>query len=269
VGTGSGGLVSLGVGPIQFRTCFSGRCCHYGPRGRPVVLGQVQEILPDHKARILLLTDPFSALSAQVGSTGEQGLVEGRGGSRLLLNYLYADSKVQPGDEVVTAGLGGVYPAHLLVGQVTDVVDPIGASSKRAAVSPAARLGFVRDVLILSPQKENSGLGKQGHEEISPLSIPFLLRRMGLPNALFVFLAIGITHPPVASFSHTGVWSQRANKKCDDAWLFVGFVFGCPRDVRVREPRVALGFHWIHFGDLLQKFERGQVWNSTFHCDGG
>lgn len=130
--------------------------------GRPVILGQVQEILPDQKARVLLLTDPFSALSAQVGRTGEQGLVEGRGGARLLLNYLYADSKVQPGDEVFSAGLGGVYPAHLLIGQITDVVDPIGASSKRAAVSPAARLGFVRDVLILSPQNEKSVLGKKG-----------------------------------------------------------------------------------------------------------
>ncbi|MBL8024272.1 MAG: rod shape-determining protein MreC [Elusimicrobia bacterium] len=124
--------------------------------GRSVVLGQVQELLPDGKARVLLLTDPFSALSAQVGRTGEQGLVEGRGGARLLLNYLYADSTVRAGDEIVTAGLGDVYPPHVLVGHVTDVVEPVGASSKRAAVFPAARLGFVRELLILSPVNEKS-----------------------------------------------------------------------------------------------------------------
>lgn len=118
--------------------------------GRPVVVGQVREILPDGKARVLLLTDPFSALSAHVTRTGEQGLVEGRGGSKILLNYLFSDSDVRVGDEVVTAGLGDVYPPNILVGQVTDVVEAVGASSKRAVVAPAARLGFVREILILS-----------------------------------------------------------------------------------------------------------------------
>lgn len=121
--------------------------------GRPVVVGQVREILADGKARVLLLTDPFSALSAFVTRTGEQGLVEGRGGSKILLNYLFSDSDIRAGDEVVTAGLGEVYPPNILVGTVTDVAEAVGASSKRAAVSPAARLGFVREVLILSRSK--------------------------------------------------------------------------------------------------------------------
>lgn len=121
--------------------------------GRPVVVGQVREILPDGKVRIILLTDPFSALSAFVARTGEQGLVEGRGGSKILLNYLFSDSDIRAGDDVVTAGLGGVYPPNILIGRVTEVLDAVGASSKRAVVSPAARLGFVREVLILSPSK--------------------------------------------------------------------------------------------------------------------
>lgn len=127
--------------------------------GRPIVVGQVQEILPDGKARVLLLTDSFSALSAFVTRTGEQGLVEGRGGSTVVLNYLFSDSDIRPGDEVVTAGLGEVYPPHILVGQVTDVFEAVGASSKRAVVSPAARLGFVREVLILSRLKSDPTMG--------------------------------------------------------------------------------------------------------------
>lgn len=129
--------------------------------GRPVVVGQVREILPDGKARVLLLTDPFSALSAFVTRTGEQGLVEGRGGSKILLNYLFSDSDIRAGDEVVTAGLGEVYPPNILVGHVTDVVESVGASSKRAVVSPAARLGFVREVLILSRSKSEPETGSQ------------------------------------------------------------------------------------------------------------
>lgn len=121
--------------------------------GQPLAVGQVQEILPDGKVRVLLLTDPFSALSASVARTGEQGLVEGHGGSSLVLNYLFSDSGIRPGDAVVTAGLGEVYPPNILIGHVTEVVEPIGASSKRAVLAPATRLGFVREVLILSPAK--------------------------------------------------------------------------------------------------------------------
>ncbi|MBL0059144.1 MAG: rod shape-determining protein MreC [Elusimicrobia bacterium] len=118
--------------------------------GRAVVVGQVRELLPDGKARVLLLTDSFSALSAHVVRTGEQGLVEGRGTGRLFLNYLFSDSTIQPGDEVATSGLGEVYPANISVGWVSDVLDAAGASSKRAAVIPFARLGYVREVLILT-----------------------------------------------------------------------------------------------------------------------
>jgi hypothetical protein len=77
--------------------------------GRPVVLGQVREVMPDGKARVVLLTDPFSALSAHVDRTGDQGLVEGRGANRLLLNYLFSDAEVRPGDDMVSSGLGGCF----------------------------------------------------------------------------------------------------------------------------------------------------------------
>lgn len=116
---------------------------------RPVVIGQVREVNPDATVRVLLLTDSFSALSAKVDRTGELGLIEGRA-TGLLLNYLFADSGIRPGDEVVTAGLGDVFPPNLLVGRVTDVMEASGSVSKRALVSPAARLGTLREVLILS-----------------------------------------------------------------------------------------------------------------------
>jgi rod shape-determining protein MreC len=116
---------------------------------RPVVIGQVRNVYPDGTARVLLLTDSFSALSAKVDRTGELGLIEGRS-SGLLLNYLFADSGVRSGDEVVTAGLGGVFPPGLLVGRVTEVFEASGSVSKRALVVPLARLGTLREVQILS-----------------------------------------------------------------------------------------------------------------------
>jgi len=117
---------------------------------RVAVVGQISELLPNGTARALLLTDPFSSLSAHVVRTGEQGIVEGRGADRLLLNYLFSDSDVRAGDEIVTSGLGEVTPAGLLVGRVLAVQEATRGSFKRAVLVPAAKLNNLRDVVILS-----------------------------------------------------------------------------------------------------------------------
>lgn len=118
--------------------------------GRVVILGQVAEILPRGLARVLLVTDPSSSLSAHAARTAEQGLVEGRGANVLLFNYLFSDSPIQPGDEVITSGLGDVFPEGVLIGRVLAVQEATHESFKRAVLSPAAKLNDVRDMLLLS-----------------------------------------------------------------------------------------------------------------------
>lgn len=117
---------------------------------RVVAMGQVTETLPGGIARVLLVTDPVSSLSAHVARTGEQGLVEGRSANLLLLNYLFSDSDVKAGDEVVTSGLGEVFPAGILIGRVVAVQEATRGSFKRALIAPAAPLASVRSVLVLS-----------------------------------------------------------------------------------------------------------------------
>jgi len=115
---------------------------------RPAVVGLVAEVFPD-TARVMLLTDPSSAVSAAVSRTGEQGVVEGEGPSRLVLNYLYSDTAAAPGDEVLTAGLGELFPSGLLLGTVVGLEDQGIESFRRAVVKPAVRATGVREVLVL------------------------------------------------------------------------------------------------------------------------
>lgn len=114
---------------------------------RQAVVGQVAEVFPE-TARVSLVTDPSSALSASVPRTGEQGVAEGAG-ARIVLNYLFSDTAVRTGDEVVTAGLGEIFPAGLWVGTVEGVETGGKESFRRAAVRPAARVGSLAEVLVL------------------------------------------------------------------------------------------------------------------------
>lgn len=121
--------------------------------GRPAVVGQVAEVYPE-TAKLTLLTDPSCAVSAVVQRTGDQGATEGVSSSRLLLNYLFADADVRPGDEVVTAGLGNIFPAGILVGTVEALEAPGGESFRRALIRPAARMGRLAEVMVLRRAQE-------------------------------------------------------------------------------------------------------------------
>jgi rod shape-determining protein MreC len=115
---------------------------------REAVLGQVAEVYQE-TARVTVLTDPSSALSASVPRTSEQGVVEGSGPSRLVLNYLLSDTDVRQGDEVVTAGLGEVFPQGLLIGTVESLEAPGPESFRKAFVKPAVRSGRMSEVVVL------------------------------------------------------------------------------------------------------------------------
>lgn len=123
---------------------------------RPVVLGQVVEAAHG-AARVLLVTDPLSAVSARVERTGEQGIVEGLGSDRLALNYLFSDSDIRTDDEVTTAGLGDLFPEGFLIGHVVDVREASRGSFKGAILRPAVRLNQLHEVLVLSRRGDGSG----------------------------------------------------------------------------------------------------------------
>ena len=68
--------------------------------------------------------------------------------------YLDADAQLEPGDRVVTAGLGGPFPKGLLLGTVVRVTRQELSGSAYAVVAPAARLGRVEEVLVLPPGRD-------------------------------------------------------------------------------------------------------------------
>jgi cell shape-determining protein MreC len=56
---------------------------------------------------------------------------------------------VKPGDEVVTAGLGGVFPEGVFLGAVETVERESRESFKWARLRPAVRLSELEEVFIL------------------------------------------------------------------------------------------------------------------------
>jgi len=117
---------------------------------RDGVVGQVYAVTA-HTARIVPLSDPTSGISVFVQRSRETGILKGLGDWRCELRYLDPDAAVQPGDQVLTAGTGGVFPKGLRVGTVISVLADPNTPGKMAEIEPGAEFRKVEEVLLLRP----------------------------------------------------------------------------------------------------------------------
>jgi rod shape-determining protein MreC len=92
-------------------------------------------------SRVILLSDSNSRIPVTIQPSGQQALLEGDNTAIPPLNFVENPDLIRPGDQVVSSGDGGVFPAGLLVGQVVEGPD------RRLKVRLAAdyeRLDFLR-----------------------------------------------------------------------------------------------------------------------------
>lgn len=92
-------------------------------------------------SRVILLTDPASAVPAVIQPSGQTTLVTGDNSAAPVISFLEHPDLARPGDRVVSSGDGGVFPAGLLIGQVA--ADPAGRLRVRLAAD-YERLEFLR-----------------------------------------------------------------------------------------------------------------------------
>lgn len=100
-------------------------------------------------ARVLLILDPRNAVGVAVERSREAGVAEGQEKTVLRVKYLSRDADIQPGDRVITSGLGQIYPRGLPVGTVISVRRTGVNLFQEALVKPAAGLNHLEDVLII------------------------------------------------------------------------------------------------------------------------
>ncbi len=102
---------------------------------------------------VLTLVDTDTSLGAQVFRTKDLGLAEGdfalMGQNRLRLGFLNAESQLLGGDLIVTSGLGGYYPAGLIIGSVEEVQKADDGAASYAVLAPAANFDALSEVFII------------------------------------------------------------------------------------------------------------------------
>ena len=122
------------------------------------VVGRVSEAGSNY-AKVLLVTDSSSSVSALVQTSRASGIVRGQYGDTLVMEWILQSDPVKQGDVVVTAGLGignelrSLYPKGLVIGTVVDVTKAEVSAYQRAVVAPAVDLRKLENVLVITDTK--------------------------------------------------------------------------------------------------------------------
>ena len=166
------------------------------------LMGQVIAVTPAHST-VLLLTDPDHAVPVAVARNGVRLIVYGRG-DRLELRDIPLSAGVEVGDEIVTSGLGGRFPAGFPVGKILKLRPDDTHAFLVGELEPAAKLDRGRNVLLLRsvpalPQLPDSSAIESAPEAAAaggPSVAP--VNRMGA--AATVVPAVGnAANPPAAA----------------------------------------------------------------------
>lgn len=123
-------------------------------RGMPVVtqqglVGRISGVTAG-AARVQLIIDPDSSVNIRLEPSEAQAMIAGQITGEISLEMVPQEADVKAGDLVLTSGLGGGYPANILIGQVSGVRKRDQDLFQRASVQPVVDFTQLSIVLVIT-----------------------------------------------------------------------------------------------------------------------
>ena len=120
---------------------------------RGYLLGVVVEV-DATSCKVMTILHPSFNAAGVISRTRENGIITGSADyaadGQCVLTNLDRATEARKGDQVITTGLGGVFPANLLVGTVQEVVPEQSGMSSSAVILPGADPRTVKHVFIIT-----------------------------------------------------------------------------------------------------------------------
>ena len=114
------------------------------------VVGKLRDVFPA-TSEVLELNDQSSGAGVVLATTRIRAILRGTLTGRVQIGNLTADSRIQPGEQVLTSGGDQVYPRGLPVGVVESIAaDPDHQPYSAIRVKPAVDLDRVEEVLVIT-----------------------------------------------------------------------------------------------------------------------
>jgi rod shape-determining protein MreC len=125
------------------------------------VVGKLRDVNP-HTAQVLLISDSSSGAGVVLESTRIRAILRGTATGQVQINNLTADSRIQPGERVLTSGGDQVFPRGIPVGVIQSIApDPTHQPYTAIAVKPYANLERLEEVLVVTGMQNSLPVGAQ------------------------------------------------------------------------------------------------------------
>ncbi|MFQ6067617.1 MAG: rod shape-determining protein MreC [bacterium] len=111
------------------------------------LVGRVIEVYP-HQAKVLAILDERSKVGVRNERTRDVAILQGKG-TICELEYLLTKASVKVGDEIVTSGLGGLFPKGILVGKISRVKKNPNRLFQKVEVIPAVDFGKLEELFVI------------------------------------------------------------------------------------------------------------------------
>jgi len=100
-------------------------------------------------ARVQLITDPGSVVNVKLQAQKINAQINGSITGEITLDMVPQDTNLEPGEVILTSGLGGNYPADILIGQVITVRQFENEIFQTAAIQPIVDFSQLQAVLVI------------------------------------------------------------------------------------------------------------------------
>jgi rod shape-determining protein MreC len=119
------------------------------------IVGKIRDVDPT-TAHVLEIDDQSSGAGVILQSTRIRAILHGTIAGRVQIGNLTADSRIKPGETVLTSGGDQVYPRGLPVGVIESITpDPDHQPYTAIVVRPAVNLNRVEEVLVITGTQAN------------------------------------------------------------------------------------------------------------------
>jgi rod shape-determining protein MreC len=125
------------------------------------IVGKLRDVFPS-TAQVLEINDQTSGAGVILASTRIRAILRGTVAGRAQIGNLTADSRIKPGEQVLSSGGDKVYPRGLPVGTIESIApDPDHQPYTAIVVHPAVNLDRVEEVLVITGTQSDLPPGTQ------------------------------------------------------------------------------------------------------------
>ena len=113
------------------------------------VIGRVLRTT-DSTSDVVTILDPLSAVDAYIMRSRARGIIEGLTDSLCQLKFALRVDDIQPGDLLLSSGLGGNFPKGIPVGTITKVTRKSFGITQKVEVKPSVDFSKLEEVLVVT-----------------------------------------------------------------------------------------------------------------------